>query len=90
MSCFAIAGLYAWFNSNDHLPPHFHLEDTQGTWEVMVRFLMEGSSSIEIARGAGPRGKLKRQILRAVDDHRAQLLAEWEAKALPTSPGSLR
>ena len=28
VDCIAIEGLRFWFNSNDHLPPHFHVTKT--------------------------------------------------------------
>ncbi len=90
VTCFAVAGVYAWFNSNDHLPPHVHIEDTAGTWEIKVLFLREGASSIEVVRGSGPSPRLRQDILRAVENHRPELLAEWEAKVLVKSPGSPR
>jgi hypothetical protein len=32
VDCFEIPGRKVWFNSNDHLPPHFHVEN-EDDWE---------------------------------------------------------
>ena len=38
VGCITLAGLSLWFNSNDHLPPHFHVNKT-GEWEIRIYFL---------------------------------------------------
>lgn len=85
----AVAGLELWFNSNDHLPPHFHAEKT-GEWEVRVYFLREQREMFETKwtarRGRPSRGDLK-ELATLVETHRAELLAEWEQKVNVRAPG---
>jgi hypothetical protein len=54
VECFEIPGVYCWFWSNDHDPPHFHAK-REGEWEIRVRFTEseEGCSNIygEISQG---------------------------------------
>jgi len=82
----AISGLDLWFNSSDHLPPHFHVRKTD-TWEIRV-FIMGctmGRLDYEIKwplHGKGPSGGEQREILAAVLKHRDRLLAEWEKKVV--------
>lgn len=90
LEAFELPGFELWFNSNDHLPPHFHVEKS-GTWEVRVLFLRRGDEMFERVWGKnGPSGKLKKQIEEMVDTHREALLVEWEAKVEVTAPGSRR
>jgi len=39
VDAFEIDGLDLWFNSSDHLPPHFHARKP-GEWEVRVYILV--------------------------------------------------
>ena len=90
VDAFAMEGCALWFNSNDHLPPHFHVEKS-GAWELRVFFLRDGDDMFDLAWGkSGPSGKLKKQIEKRVDAHRDALLEEWEAKTEVTAPGSER
>lgn len=41
-------GLDLWFNSDDHLPPHFHAEKP-GEWEVRVYFLRAAAEMFELS-----------------------------------------
>ncbi|MBI4704508.1 MAG: DUF4160 domain-containing protein [Deltaproteobacteria bacterium] len=87
VECFALEGLEIWFNSDDHLPPHFHLATT--SWEIRVRFLREADDMIQPCWGrAGPTGAQRRRITKAAEEHRAELLQEWEAKVVTRTPGS--
>ncbi len=86
---FEIAGLELWFNSDDHLPPHFHVE-RPGTWEAVVRFLRDRDAMLEVRWGTGPRGRERKQLLDLAERHREGLLREWESKSLPRTPGELK
>lgn len=81
VECIQIAGLTLWFNSNDHLPPHFHVTKTE-EWEIRIYFLRcsEGLLDFDIKWGNGPSGKLQRELLSMVLENRTTLFAEWEQK----------
>jgi len=73
-----------WFNSEDHLPYHFHAKKP-GWWEIRVPFLECTDSNLAfelkwLKKGRGPIGNEKKKILEAVLTHRPELLAEWDAK----------
>jgi len=82
VDCFEIPGLEFWFWSNDHDPPHFHAKKI-GEWEIKVYFAKAAAEMIEQVWGKGPSGKVLRDLKKLVEDHRAELLAEWEAKVNP-------
>jgi hypothetical protein len=74
-------GLELFFNSSDHLPPHFHAE-RPGEWEVRVFFLREEHQMVELKWG-----KLKKQskkqlgtLCANVAAARGVLMKEWEQK----------
>ena len=81
VDCIAIEGLRVWFNSNDHLPPHFHVTKT-GDWEIRIYFLRctQGHLDFDIKWGKGASRKLLEQLLALVLEKRAALLGEWELK----------
>jgi len=83
VECIAIEGLELWFNSNDHLPPHFHAERT-GEWEVRVYFLKQGGEMVRVKwpknRRRWPSANELKPLLEAVENHRPQLLEEWQLK----------
>ena len=79
VDCFEIPGLYCWFWSDDHAPPHFRVK-RDGEWEIKVRFAEGEEEMFEQKWGDAPSGKILRQLKKAVTRHRAALLAEWEAK----------
>ena len=79
VECFEIPGLYCWFWSNDHDPPHFHVK-RDGEWEIKVKFAEGEEEMFEQKWGDAPSGKILRQLKKLVIRHRAALLAEWEAK----------
>jgi hypothetical protein len=85
VECFTLSGLEIWFNSADHLPPHFHVESTD--WEIRVRFLRPADEMIELRWGPGPGSRDRRRITEAAEEHRAELLAEWERKVVTKDPG---
>lgn len=79
IECFEIPGLYCWFWSNDHDPPHFHVK-RQGEWEIKVKFLENDDQMFEHEWGNMPGSKVLRQLKKVVVNHRTALLAEWELK----------
>ncbi len=85
-------GLDLWFNSDDHLPPHFHAEKP-GDWEVRVYFLRAAAEMFEpswsMATGRPNKSDLK-ALARAVEANREALLTEWEAKVSVKAPGAAR
>lgn len=89
VDCFEIPGRYVWFNSNDHLPPHLHVEKDR-EWEIVVRFLRDRDDMIKVVwkNGKGPSGAEQRRIAKLAEKHRESLHEEWEKKARPTTKGS--
>jgi len=92
LACFSVVGLELWFNSDDHLPPHFHAEKA-GEWQVRVHFMRDREEMIALVYTRSPRhptkGELK-VLLREAERNRVALLKEWEAKVNVKSPGSTR
>jgi hypothetical protein len=72
---FQVSGLDLWFNSADHLPPHFHAEKAD-TWEVRVFFLRDRSEMVERKWGRAPRQAELARLLRLVEQHRPALQEE--------------
>lgn len=81
LGCIEIAGLSLWFNSSDHLPPHFHA-NKPGEWEIRIYFLRcsEAGLDFDVKWGNGPIGRHQRELLRMVLANRTTLLEEWEQK----------
>lgn len=82
VEAFALEGLELWFNSSDHLPPHVHVK-RRGEWEIRVFFLHCTDSQLEFNRKWGrkdPAAPVQAAIRKAVVEHRAELLGEWEGK----------
>ncbi len=92
VTSFALAGLELWFNSDDHLPAHFHVEKP-GEWEVRVYFLRDRADMFETKWTTRPgrpsRGDV-RELAALVEGSRAALLAEWEQKVNIKTPGGER
>jgi hypothetical protein len=87
VTAITIAGLDLWFNSSDHLPPHFHARKP-GKWEIRVFILecVEGRLAYTVKwprHGARLSGRDRRKLLAETLAHRAELLAEWEQKVVP-------
>ena len=61
VACFAVIGLELWFNSDDHLPPHFHAEKA-GEWQVRVHFLRERTEMIAVVYTRHPRHPTKGEL----------------------------
>ena len=81
VGCIQVEGLSLWFNSNDHLPPHFHVNRT-GEWEIRIYFLRcsESLLDFDIKWGDGPSGRVQRELLTTVLANRTALLEESEQK----------
>lgn len=78
------------FNSSDHLAPHFHAERS-GEWEVRVFFLREEASMVEVKWALKtPSTKALGKLCAAAAQFRAELLMEWELKVNVTTPGTER
>jgi hypothetical protein len=87
---FQIPGVSLWFNSHDHLPPHFHAERA-GEWRLRVRFMKEQDEMFEIVWATRqPSSRTLRSIAVAVRQHAPELLAEWNRKVNVTCPGPAR
>jgi len=81
VECIRVAGLSLWFNSNDHLPPHFHVNKI-GEWEIRIYFLgcSDGFLDFDIKWGDGPTSKVQKELLMTVLAERTALFMEWERK----------
>ncbi|MGL4463704.1 MAG: DUF4160 domain-containing protein [Planctomycetia bacterium] len=77
--CFEIAGLYCWFWSDDHDPPHFHVK-RRGEWELRVKFLEDVDEMFQLKWGDQPKAKVLKEIAGLVMANRGALLLEWEEK----------
>jgi hypothetical protein len=82
----SVRGLDLWFNSSDHLPPHFHARKP-GCWEIRVYVLACTPGHLAFTmkwpkRNAGPNRRERDHILAETLQHRAALLIEWEAKVV--------
>jgi hypothetical protein len=81
VDCFNLAGIYCWFYSQEHRPPHFHAK-RKGQWEVRVFFQMGRTNMIQWKKG--PASRIDRRDLDTLCEvaelHRAELLGEWEEK----------
>ncbi len=92
VTTFQLVGLNLWFNSNDHLPPHFHAEKA-GEWEVRVLIMRDPDEMIEVVvsfkANKPSRGDLKALRI-TTEKHRAALLKEWETKVLVNESGPER
>ncbi len=93
---FDLPGYDAWFNSADHLPPHFHVEKP-GEWQVKVMFWRDRAEMFEIVwpknpkrKGGKPRQAELVQIAEKVEAYRAELLQQWELDVNATEPGPER
>lgn len=80
----SIAGLELWFNSSDHLPPHFHARKA-GEWELRVFFLLCTETHLEASvKWMDRKRGMSRKHLDALKEGalrcRVELLEEWEAK----------
>ena len=87
VDAFSIPGVDLWFNSSDHLPPHFHAS-RRGEWELRVFFLLCTDDHLEwtlkwkAQRRAIPGGTLE-SLREVAVRFRVALLTEWENKVEP-------
>lgn len=90
LEAFSVAGLDLFFNSLDHLPPHFHAR-RPGEWEIRVYFLVSGAKlayDLKWSRKkSGVPASMAEALKAAVNANRAQLLREWEAKVSSGTEG---
>ena len=92
VTSFALAGLELWFNSDDHMPPHFHAEKP-GEWEVRVYFLRDRADMCETkwtTRPGRPSRAEVRELATLAEANRAELFTEWEQKVNVKTPGGER
>ena len=92
VASFAVDGIDLWFNSNDHLPPHFHAE-RPWEWEVRVFFLREVNEMTQLVyskRPLRPRRSELKNLLQLAESFRVQLLEQWEAVVDVKAPGADR
>ncbi len=83
---FTIDGVELWFNSADHDPAHFHVNKSC-KWEIRVNILATTNQTLVYTfkwprTGASVSGKLQKLLRQATVQHRAVLVAEWEAKVV--------
>lgn len=81
VECIAVDGLDLWFNSNDHLPPHFHAR-RRGEYELRIYFLVctAGHLEYDVKWGKGSTSKVREQLRDLAVQNRVALLDEWERK----------
>lgn len=96
LKAFELSGFDLWFNSDDHLPPHFHVEKP-GAWELKVHFLTDRSEMFEIvwpkhARNKAGKPKMVElhKIADLVEQRRAELLDQWQHDVVTKTPGPAR
>ena len=79
VQAFQIDGLNIWLWSNDHEPPHFHAKRS-GEWEVKVCFMLDPEEMIEVEwREKTIPARTLRNLTSLAEQHRAELLEQWEA-----------
>ncbi len=81
---FYIHGLEAFFRSNDHHPPHFHVKK-QGEWEIRVYIITSTEKlhySVKFPKNKKqlPSSKEEKSILYFVINNREKLYLAWETK----------
>lgn len=82
---FSSQGLEAFFRSNDHRPPHFHVKKT-GMWEVRVYILTSSENSLDYSfkfpknNSVALTSKEKKNILRFIISNREKLLLDWSTQ----------
>lgn len=85
VTAIGVPGLDLWFNSSDHLPPHFHAR-RPGEWEIRVYILETTGAELAYSPrwppGVRPPARLLAALRRAVVGNRLALLAEWEQKVV--------
>ncbi len=79
-----VDGLDLWFNSSDHLPPHFHAR-RPGEWEIRVYFLECTEDHLQYDVKWPPQfneipKKYMKDLLIAITGNRDRLYEEYERK----------
>ena len=84
VECIAVEGLDLWFNSHDHLPPHFHVR-RRGAYELRIYFLLCTSDDLvyDMKWGKAPAATVRDQLRALSVGNRVALLVEWERKVCP-------
>lgn len=85
VKCIPIGGELEYFwNTNDHLPPHFHVKQKGGDWEIRV-YLNEYREKklgydfkFPSTRAKNIPGKYEAQILKEMKNKMKELFIEWE------------
>lgn len=92
VACFAVAGVRLWFNSNDHMPPHFHAEKVR-EWQVRVYLIDGARQMIEVMYSTRTNRPSKSDLKEIVDKtraHRDELYQQWQAAVDVKIPGPKR
>ncbi len=81
LNCFEHEGLYLFFNSLDHPPPHFHAMKP-GKWEIRIFFetCTDKLLDYQIKWSKGKcqlDKKTKLEIVKLIAEHRDALLMQW-------------
>lgn len=81
VDAFRLPGIDCWFWSYDHYPPHFNAK-RRGEWQVKVFFMSSREKMLVRVRGLQGRvaARHRNALCAMAEQHRAELLAEWEAK----------
>jgi uncharacterized protein DUF4160 len=81
VECIAVENLDLWFNSHDHLPPHFHVR-RRGEYELRVYFLLCTKETLfyDVKWGEAPSAKVLSELRDLAVANRVALLKEWEQK----------
>ena len=78
-----LVGVYCWFYSHEHKPPHFHAK-RKGQWHIRVYFLRQRSEMMDRVYDRNMRGRISAKDRNAICGlsvlHREELLKEWEKK----------
>lgn len=82
----SISGCECFFNTSDHLPPHFHVKSKDGMWEI--RAFINGTTKEQLVyefkfpshRKVPIFRKLEKEIRKKIVQNRINLLKEWENK----------
>ena len=78
---FQIAGVRCWFWSNDHEPPHFHIEAEDGDWNAKVFFLLDDDQMIQdvyARKSSGIPTQMRKVLYNEIGLNRIDLLMQWE------------
>jgi hypothetical protein len=79
-----IDGMEVKFYSNDHMPPHFHVQ-RKGEWKITVRFLTSNSKLLDYTLDwkktkEGPNRSDIERIINYIIINRDSIVAKWNVK----------